>query len=60
MITFIAAGGVQPTPTADPRGIVVTLPGYNHIDVLTAAARQNNGRPEQVSTRLAAFLVGLG
>lgn len=59
MVTFIAAGGVQPTPAANPRGIVVRLPGYNHIDVLTAAARQNNGRPEQVSTRLAAFAINV-
>ncbi|MFW0796412.1 hypothetical protein AAFP30_21555 [Gordonia sp. CPCC 205515] len=57
MITFVAEGGVQVTPPDNPRQRVVRLPGYNHIDVLTAAARQNNGRPEQVSTQLADFAI---
>lgn len=43
----------------DPPGTTSTetivIPGYQHLDVLTAAARQNNGRPEQVSTNLARF-----
>ncbi len=30
-----------------------TLPGYNHLDVLTAARRQNDHRPEPTSTLLA-------
>lgn len=29
--------------------------GYQHIDVLTAAPTQNDGRPEIVSTSLAGF-----
>ena len=29
--------------------------GYQHLDVLTAAPVQNNGRPEPVSTGLTAF-----
>ncbi|MFG2133598.1 hypothetical protein ACGFNV_38360 [Streptomyces sp. NPDC048751] len=33
----------------------VVADGYQHLDVLTAAAAQNNGRPEPVSTNLAAF-----
>ncbi len=33
----------------------VVAPGYHHLDVLTASATQNNGRPEPVSTALAAF-----
>lgn len=57
MITFIAAGGVQVAPPDNPRQRVVRLPGYNHIDVLTAAARQNDGREEQVSTQLADFAI---
>jgi hypothetical protein len=35
----------------------VFLPGYNHLDALTANARQNNGEPEAVSTNLAGFAV---
>ncbi|WP_244299382.1 hypothetical protein [Streptomyces viridochromogenes] len=33
----------------------VVADGYQHLDVLTAAAEQNNGRPEPVSTSLAGF-----
>jgi hypothetical protein len=33
----------------------VIADGYQHLDVLTAAPTQNNGRPEPVSTGLAAF-----
>ncbi|MFE5753702.1 hypothetical protein ACFQ7I_08340 [Streptomyces massasporeus] len=33
----------------------VVADGYQHLDVLTAAPVQNNGRPEPVSTSLAAF-----
>ncbi|MYS88537.1 hypothetical protein GTY47_02550 [Streptomyces sp. SID5464] len=33
----------------------VVAQGYQHLDVLTAAPTQNNGRPETVSTSLAAF-----
>lgn len=39
----------------DPQPGDVVAPGYQHIDVLTAAARQNDGKPEVVSTNLAAF-----
>ena len=35
----------------------ITIPGYNHNDVLTAARRQNDGRPEPSSTELAAFML---
>ncbi|MGR6968052.1 hypothetical protein ACU639_00170 [Streptomyces cynarae] len=33
----------------------VVADGYQHLDVLTAAEAQNNGRPEPVSTSLARF-----
>ena len=33
----------------------VVADGYQHLDVLTAAPLQNNGRPEPVSTNLARF-----
>ncbi len=36
----------------------VVLPGYEHLDVLTAAERQNDGRPEQSSQTLASFALG--
>jgi hypothetical protein len=43
----------------DPPGAASTetivVPGYQHLDVLTAAPRQNNGRPEQVAVNLARF-----
>jgi hypothetical protein len=37
---------------------VVTLTGYNHLDVATAAARQNNGKPEGASSALSGFVLG--
>ena len=40
-------------------GRVVIAPGYHHIDVLTAAAEQNDRRPEPISTALAGFAVGV-
>jgi hypothetical protein len=44
------------TPPNDmPLSGAVTLPGYNHIDVTTAAWGQNNGRPERSSRNLLAF-----
>ncbi|MEV4007611.1 hypothetical protein [Actinomadura sp. NPDC049753] len=42
----------------DPRPGDVVAPGYQHIDVLTASAVQNGGRPEPVSVNLAAFAAG--
>ncbi|GAA1869218.1 hypothetical protein [Actinomadura bangladeshensis] len=39
----------------DPQPGDVVAPGYQHIDVLTASAVQNDGRPEPVSASLAAF-----
>ncbi len=33
----------------------VILPGYNHLDVVTAARRQNDGRPEGSSRALSDF-----
>ncbi|MDL4819349.1 hypothetical protein [Actinomadura opuntiae] len=42
-------GGRTPQP-----GDVIA-PGYQHIDVLTASAKQNDGKPEIISTALAAF-----
>lgn len=33
----------------------VVAAGYQHLDVLMAAAQQNDGHPEPISTALAAF-----
>ncbi|WP_405182431.1 hypothetical protein OG225_16105 [Nocardia sp. NBC_01377] len=55
ILTFRGSGGIPVADSGSPRDEVIELPGYNHIDVLTAAARQNNGQPEVVSTRLAEF-----
>src|SRR5256885_5701591 len=35
----------------------VILHGYNHIDVATAAGKQNGGAPEGVSTNLTKFVL---
>ncbi|GAA5068027.1 hypothetical protein GCM10023318_57970 [Nocardia callitridis] len=58
IISFRSSGGIPVADSGNPRDEVIELPGYNHLDVLTAAARQNNGRPEVVSTRLADFATG--
>ncbi len=50
----LVVGNGQPVPAG-----AVVAPGYNHLDVLTAAAKQNNGLPEPVSTSLAAFAAKL-
>ncbi|WAC54294.1 hypothetical protein [Gordonia sp. SL306] len=55
VLTVQGDGGLDLGASDNPTDVPVTLHGYNHIDVLTAAQRQNDGRPEQVSTRLAAF-----
>ena len=54
MVTFKAEGGILVDPP-NGHGKLVFLPGYNHIDVLTAAWKQNDGRPEKVSSTLAEF-----
>ncbi|WP_243723084.1 hypothetical protein [Actinomadura sp. 7K507] len=41
----------------DPQPGDVIAPGYQHIDVLTASAVQNDGEPEPISTNLAAFAI---
>jgi hypothetical protein len=37
----------------------ITVPGYNHLDVGTAAWRQNDGRPEPSSAALAEFALAV-
>jgi hypothetical protein len=43
---------------SDPQPGDVTAPGYQHLDVLTAAAVQNSGKPEPISINLARFATG--
>ncbi|HEX6355851.1 hypothetical protein [Actinophytocola sp.] len=54
-IRLLAGDSFTGSPTASTETIV--MPGYQHLDVLTAAPRQNNGRPEQVAVNLARFAV---
>jgi hypothetical protein len=55
-ITLLAGDGlIAGDGSVPPELHAIVAPGYQHLDVLTAAPRQNNGRPEIVSTHLAAF-----
>lgn len=55
IVTFHGGGGISLPESNNPNDVPIVLPGYNHIDVLTAAPVQNDGRPEVVSTTLARF-----
>jgi hypothetical protein len=44
-------------PNAQPLSRRVTLPGYNHNDVNTAARTQNDGRPEPSADELSRFML---
>jgi hypothetical protein len=44
-------------PNDKPNSRVITLPGYNHLDVLTAARAQNDGRPEPSSAALSSYVI---
>ena len=55
-ITVLAGDGIiAGDGSVPPQLHAVIAPGYQHLDVLTAAPKQNNGRAEIVSTSLAAF-----
>ena len=51
-----AAGAI---PTGPEPQVHVVAPGYNHLDVVTAAYAQNNGKPEPTSHTLAAWMSGI-
>ncbi len=55
VLTLQGDGGLDLGASDNPNDVPVKLRGYNHLDVLTAAQKQNDGLPEQVSTRLAEF-----
>jgi hypothetical protein len=50
-----ARDGIGTAPSGEGGTRVVTLSGYDHLDVVTAARRQNNGRSEGSSTTLRKF-----
>jgi pimeloyl-ACP methyl ester carboxylesterase len=58
-----AADSGPPTPgdppNSQPLSASMTIPGYNHLDVLTAARRQNDGRPEATSKAIADFAIAI-
>jgi hypothetical protein len=55
-ITLLAGDGIIAGDGSVPPGLpAIVAPGYQHLDVLTADKKQNNGRPEIVSTSLATF-----
>lgn len=55
VVTVLGSGGITLPDTVHPAERRLVLDGYNHLDVLTASAVQNDGRPEQVSQALADF-----
>jgi hypothetical protein len=42
-------------PNSRPLSRLIIIPGYNHLDVVTAARAQNDGRPEPSALSLAKF-----
>jgi len=55
VIDIIAGDGPNLGGDMNPPGSPV-IPGYDHIDVLTAAPVQNDGQPEKVTTNLLNFI----
>lgn len=55
ILTLQGTGGIALPESEHPDDVPVVLPGYNHIDVLTAAGERNDGRLEPVSEALAEF-----
>lgn len=60
-LTVFAADGVtdRKAPPARPGDVAITLPGYDHLDVVTAAPRQNDGQPERTASAVVDFMLGL-
>jgi hypothetical protein len=55
VIDIIAGDGPNLGGDQNPVGSPI-IPGYDHIDVLTAAPVQNDGQPEKVTTNLLNFI----
>lgn len=58
-LTVFAADGVtdRKAPPVRSGDVVRTLPGYDHLDVVTASPRQNNGQPEGTAAAVVDFLL---
>jgi hypothetical protein len=55
VIDIIAGDGPNLGGDNNPAGSPI-IPGYDHLDVLTAAPVQNDGQPEKVTTNLLKFI----
>jgi len=53
------APSLGPVPPGASPQVHVTAEGYNHLDVLTAAADQNDGQPELASATLASWMAAV-
>lgn len=60
-LTILAGEGVTDgrTPPQRPGDVALNLPGYDHLDVVTASPRQNGGAPEQAAQAVVDFMLGL-
>lgn len=58
-LTVFAADGVtdRTAPPARPGDVALTIPGYDHLDVVTASPRQNDGRPERTAEAVVDFML---
>lgn len=60
-LTVFAQDGVtdRKAPPVRPGDAVYDLPGYDHLDVVFASPRQNDGRPEATAKAVVDFMLGL-
>lgn len=60
-LTVFAQDGVtdRKAPPVRSGDVVLELPGYDHLDVVTASPRQNHGRPEDTAKAVIDFMLGL-
>jgi hypothetical protein len=58
-LTIFAADGVtdREAPPVRDGDVVLTLPGYDHLDVVTASPRQNDGQPEDAAAAVVDFML---
>ncbi len=60
-LTVLAEDGVTDGTPPPLRGadVALTVPGYDHLDVVTASPKQNDGQPEKVAKAVVDFMLGL-
>lgn len=58
VLTVQGSGGIPLPESGSRHETRITLPGYNHLDVLTAAHPAADGSPEPVAVQLAGFAAG--